>query len=61
VASTRQQPVVRDGKIVVRQIMKITLSCATTASWTARSAQRKFINGNQKKFEDIELWKRLTA
>ena len=27
VASTKPQPVVRDGKIVVRQMMKLTLSC----------------------------------
>jgi pyruvate dehydrogenase E2 component (dihydrolipoamide acetyltransferase) len=59
VASTRQQPVVRDGKIVVRQIMKLTLSCDHRIVDGTLGA--KFINGIKQKLEDIELWKRLTA
>jgi pyruvate dehydrogenase E2 component (dihydrolipoamide acetyltransferase) len=59
VASTRPQPVVRDGKIVVRQIMKLTLSCDHRIVDGALGA--KFINGIKQKLEDIELWKRVAA
>ena len=59
VASTKPQPVVRDGKIVVRQMMKLTLSCDHRIVDGALGA--KFINGIKQKLEDIELWKRLTA
>jgi pyruvate dehydrogenase E2 component (dihydrolipoamide acetyltransferase) len=59
VASTRPQPVVRDGKIVVRQMMKLTLSCDHRIVDGALGA--KFINGIKQKLEDIELWKRLAA
>jgi pyruvate dehydrogenase E2 component (dihydrolipoamide acetyltransferase) len=59
VASTRPTPVVRDGKIVVRQIMKLTLSCDHRIVDGALGA--KFINGIKQKLEDIELWKRVTA
>jgi len=59
VASTRPQPVVRDGKIVVRQIMKLTLSCDHRIVDGALGA--KFINAIKQKLEDIELWKRLAA
>ena len=59
VASTRPQPVVRDGKIVVRQMMKLTLSCDHRIVDGALGA--KFINAIKQKLEDIELWKRLTA
>ena len=59
VASTQPQPVVRDGKIVVRQIMKLTLSCDHRIVDGTLGA--KFINGIKQKLEDIELWKRLTA
>jgi pyruvate dehydrogenase E2 component (dihydrolipoamide acetyltransferase) len=59
VASTRPTPVVRDGKIVVRQIMKLTLSCDHRIVDGALGA--KFINGIKQKLEDIELWKRLAA
>jgi len=59
VASTKPQPVVRDGKIVVRQIMKLTLSCDHRIVDGALGA--KFINGIKQKLEDIELWKRLAA
>ena len=59
VASTKPQPVVRGGKIVVRQMMKLTLSCDHRIVDGALGA--KFINGIKQKLEDIELWKRLTA
>ncbi len=59
VASTQPQPVVRDGKIVVRQMMKLTLSCDHRIVDGALGA--KFINGIKQKLEDIELWKRVTA
>jgi pyruvate dehydrogenase E2 component (dihydrolipoamide acetyltransferase) len=59
VASTRPTPVVRDGKIVVRQIMKLTLSCDHRIVNGALGA--KFTNAIKHKLEDIELWKRLTA
>jgi pyruvate dehydrogenase E2 component (dihydrolipoamide acetyltransferase) len=59
VASTKPQPVVRVGKIVVRQMMKLTLSCDHRIVDGALGA--KFINGIKQKLEDLELWKRLTA
>ena len=59
VASTQPQPVVRDGKIVVRQMMKLTLSCDHRIVDGALGA--KFINAIKQKLEDIELWKRLAA
>jgi pyruvate dehydrogenase E2 component (dihydrolipoamide acetyltransferase) len=59
VASTKPQPVVRDSKIVVRQMMKLTLSCDHRIVDGALGA--KFVNAIKQKLEDIELWKRLTA
>jgi len=59
VASTKPQPVVRDSKIVERQIMKLTLSCDHRIVDGALGA--KFINGIKQKLEDTELWKRLAA
>jgi pyruvate dehydrogenase E2 component (dihydrolipoamide acetyltransferase) len=59
VASTKPQPVVRDGKIVVRQMMKLTLSCDHRIVDGALGA--KFTNAIKQKLEDIELWKRLAA
>jgi pyruvate dehydrogenase E2 component (dihydrolipoamide acetyltransferase) len=59
VASTRPQPVVRDDKIVVRQMMKLTLSCNRRIVDGALGG--KFVNAIKQKLEDIELWKRLTA
>jgi len=59
VASTRPQPVVLDGEIVVRQMMKLTLSCNRRIVDGALGA--KFVNAIKQKLEDIELWKRLTA
>jgi pyruvate dehydrogenase E2 component (dihydrolipoamide acetyltransferase) len=59
VASIRPQPVVRDGKIVVRQMMKLTLSCDHRIVDGALGA--KFTNAIKQKLEDMELWKRLAA
>ena len=49
----------RDGKIVVRQMMKLTLSCDHRIVDGALGA--KFTNAIKQKLEDIELWKRLAA
>ncbi|MDE3066416.1 MAG: 2-oxo acid dehydrogenase subunit E2 [Verrucomicrobiota bacterium] len=59
VASAQPQPVVRDGKIVVRQRMKLTLSCDHRIVDGALGA--KFVNAIKQKLEDIELWKRLAG
>ncbi|HEX5399732.1 MAG TPA: dihydrolipoamide acetyltransferase family protein, partial [Verrucomicrobiae bacterium] len=59
VASSEPTPVVRDGKIVVRQMMKLTLSCDHRIVDGALGA--KFVNAIRQKLEDIELWKRLTS
>jgi len=58
VASAKPQPVVRDGEIVVRQMMKITLSCDHRIVDGALGA--RFVNAVKQKLEDLELWKRLT-
>jgi pyruvate dehydrogenase E2 component (dihydrolipoamide acetyltransferase) len=59
VASTLKQPVVRDDQIVIRQIMKMTLSVDHRLIDGALGAQ--FINAIKAKIEDLELWKRLTS
>jgi len=59
VSSTLPQAVVRDGKVVVRQIMKITLSSDHRIVDGAMAA--KFINAIKAKLEDSELWKRLMS
>lgn len=59
VATTMKQPVVRDDKIVIRQIMKMTLSVDHRLIDGALGAQ--FVNAVKAKLEDIELWKRLTS
>jgi pyruvate dehydrogenase E2 component (dihydrolipoamide acetyltransferase) len=59
VASTLPQAVVREDKIVIRQIMKITLSVDHRLIDGALGAQ--FINAVKAKLEDIALWKRLTS
>ncbi len=59
VASTIPTPVVRDGKVVIRQIMKITLSADhRIVDGTTGAA---FINAIKNKLEDVELWKHLTS
>ena len=59
VASTMKQPVVRDDKVVIRQMMKMTLSVDHRLIDGALGAQ--FVNAVKAKLEDIELWKRLTS
>jgi len=57
VSSTIQQPVVRDGQIVVRDIMKMTLSSDHRIIDGATAA--RFANAIKQKLEEISLWKRL--
>ena len=59
VSSTRQQPVVRDDKVVVRSMMKITLSSDHRLIDGAMAA--RFVNAIKQKLENIELWKLLTS
>jgi pyruvate dehydrogenase E2 component (dihydrolipoamide acetyltransferase) len=59
VASTLPEPVVRDDKVVIRQIMKITLSADHRLIDGAEGAQ--FINAVKAKLEDMQLWKHLTS
>ncbi len=55
VASTRPMPVVRDGKIEIRAIMKITLSSDHRLVDGACAAH--FVNRVKTMLEDLELWK----
>ncbi|MCX7006167.1 MAG: dihydrolipoamide acetyltransferase family protein [Kiritimatiellaeota bacterium] len=57
VSSTSKQPVVKDDKIVVRQMMKITLSSDHQVIDGAQAAQ--FVNAIKAKLEDVALWKKL--
>jgi pyruvate dehydrogenase E2 component (dihydrolipoamide acetyltransferase) len=59
VSSAIRKPVVRDDKIVIRSIMKITLSSDHRIIDGAMAA--KFANAVKQKLEDIELWKLLTS
>ena len=59
VSSTLPTPVVRDGKVVVRQVMKLTLSCDHRVVDGALGA--RFVNAIKQKLEDLGLWKSLTA
>jgi pyruvate dehydrogenase E2 component (dihydrolipoamide acetyltransferase) len=57
VSSTLKQSVVRDGQIVVRDIMKMTLSSDHRIIDGATAA--RFANAIKQKLEEISLWKRL--
>ena len=59
VSSTLKKAVVRDDKVVVRSIMKVTLSSDHRIIDGAMAA--RFSNAVKQKLEDIELWKLLTA
>ncbi|MDD2764253.1 MAG: dihydrolipoamide acetyltransferase family protein [Opitutaceae bacterium] len=59
VASTVPQPVVRGTAIVVRQVMRITLSCDHRLVDGALGA--RFVNAVKQKLEDLALWKSLAA
>jgi len=58
VSSTMETPVAREGKIVVRAMMKMTLSADHRIVDGATGAA--FVNAVKSKLEDIELWKTLT-
>ena len=57
VSSTLKQPAVKDGQIVVRDIMKMTLSSDHRIIDGATAA--RFANAIKQKLEEISLWKRL--
>ena len=59
VSSTLKKAVVRDDKVVVRSIMKITLSADHRIIDGAMAA--RFVNAVKQKLENIELWKLLMA
>ncbi len=59
VSSTLKKAVVRDEKIVVRSIMKLTLSSDHRIIDGAMAA--RFVNAIRQKLENLELWKMLTA
>jgi pyruvate dehydrogenase E2 component (dihydrolipoamide acetyltransferase) len=59
VSSTLKKAVVRDDKVVVRSIMKMTLSSDHRIIDGAMAA--RFVNAVKQKLEDLELWKLLTA
>ncbi len=57
VSSTTKQAVVKNDQIVVRQMMKITLSSDHQVIDGALAAQ--FVNALKAKLEDVTLWKKL--
>jgi len=57
VASTRETAVVKDGKICIRNMMKMALSCDHRTVDGALGAT--FANAIKKKLENVELWKSL--
>ena len=59
VSSTLKKPVVRDDKVVVRSLMKMTLSSDHRIIDGAMAA--RFVNAIKHKLENLELWKLLTA
>jgi pyruvate dehydrogenase E2 component (dihydrolipoamide acetyltransferase) len=59
VSSTRPKPVVRDDKVVVRSIMKMTLSADHRLLDGAMAA--RFLNAVKQKLENLELWKALIS
>jgi pyruvate dehydrogenase E2 component (dihydrolipoamide acetyltransferase) len=54
VSSGTPAPVVKDGEIVIRNMMKVTLSADHRAVDGANGAQ--FVNAIKNKLENIELW-----
>jgi pyruvate dehydrogenase E2 component (dihydrolipoamide acetyltransferase) len=57
VASTVDTPVVREGQIKIRSMMKLTLSSDHRVIDGSQAA--KFLNAIKTKLEDVELWKSL--
>ena len=58
VSSVLKKPVVRDDKMVVRSVMKMTLSSDHRLIDGALAA--RFVNAIRKNLEEINLWQRLT-
>jgi pyruvate dehydrogenase E2 component (dihydrolipoamide acetyltransferase) len=59
VSSAVKQPVVRDDKIVVRSVMKMTLSSDHRLIDGVLAA--RFANAIKQKLQDLDLWRSLTA
>ncbi len=59
VSNTVRKPVVRDEKVVIRSIMKMTLSSDHRLIDGAMAA--RFSNAVKRKLEDLELWRMLAA
>jgi pyruvate dehydrogenase E2 component (dihydrolipoamide acetyltransferase) len=59
VSSTMKKAVVRDDKVVVRSMMKVTLSSDHRIIDGAMAA--RFVNALKQKLENVELWKMLAA
>jgi pyruvate dehydrogenase E2 component (dihydrolipoamide acetyltransferase) len=59
VASVLPQPAVRDGRVVVRQMMKMTLSADHRLIDGALGA--RFINFVKARLEDMDLWRGMTS
>jgi pyruvate dehydrogenase E2 component (dihydrolipoamide acetyltransferase) len=59
VSSTVRKPVVREEKVVIRSIMKMTLSSDHRLIDGAMAA--RFSNAVKRKLEDLELWRMLAA
>ena len=59
VSSIRPRPVARDGQVVVRDQMKVTLSADHRILDGASAA--RFANALKAKLEDIEAWKTMTS
>jgi pyruvate dehydrogenase E2 component (dihydrolipoamide acetyltransferase) len=57
ISSALPQPAAKDGQVVVRQIMKITLSADHRLVDGATAA--RFVNAVKAKLEDVGAWKRL--
>ncbi len=57
VSSTMPQPVVKDHQIVIRQMMKITVSVDHRLIDGAMAA--RFVNAVKVKLEDVERWRRM--
>ena len=54
VSSAMPTPVVKDNQVVIRNMMKVTLSCDHRVIDGAMGAQ--FVNAIKKKLEDKKLW-----
>jgi pyruvate dehydrogenase E2 component (dihydrolipoamide acetyltransferase) len=57
VSSAMRQPVVKNDRVVIRSMMKMTLSCDHRIIDGALAA--RFINAIKRRLEETSLWKRL--